>query len=126
VAFDGYIRFKPAVHFSHKRFTYKRIPSMKLTYRRQTYEAPAPIQLAPAAADQPKMKLIYRGHICDYTPRPVVVPEASVMKGTEGTTEGETVTLIYRGHTYQRNLRPLQPYQQPRAINWRWQPTDAS
>jgi hypothetical protein len=92
---------------------------MKLTYRGQTYEAPAPIQLAPAAADQPKMKLIYRGHICDYTPRPVVVPNASA-------TEGETVTLIYLGNTYQRNLRPLQPYQQPRAINWRWQPTEAS
>jgi Domain of unknown function (DUF4278) len=99
---------------------------MKLTYRRQTYKAPAPIQLALAAADQPKMKLIYRGHIYDYTPRPVVVPESSVIKGTEGTTEGETVALIYRGHTYHRNLCPLQPYQQPRAINWRWQPTDAS
>lgn len=87
---------------------------MKLTYRGQIYEVPAPIQLAPAAVDQPKIKLIYRGHTCDYVPRPIVVPEASG-------TESKTVTLIYRGNTYKRNLQPLQPYKQPCAINWRWQ-----
>ncbi len=100
---------------------------MKLTYRGQTYEAPAPVQLAPAAADQPQMKLIYRGHTCDYTPRLAVVPEASVKKGeTESEIRGETVTLTYRGQIYQRNLQIPSPYQKPRAINWRWQPADIS
>ena len=85
---------------------------MKLTFRGNVYEAPAPIQLVSDSTDQPKLKLIYRGHTLDYTPRPVVVSE-------EGETDGQTVTLIYRGNTYERSLQPLNPYQKPHTINWR-------
>jgi Domain of unknown function (DUF4278) len=87
---------------------------MKLTYRGISYEVPAPIQLGSDSTDQPKIKLIYRGNIYDYTPRPVVVSQ-------EDKTDWSTVTLIYRGTTYQRQIQPSKPYQKPRAINWRWQ-----
>ena len=30
--------------------------------------------------------------------------------------------LIYRAYTYEYTPRPVQPYIQPRAINWRYQP----
>jgi len=87
---------------------------MKLTFRGNLYQFPAPIQLVSDSTDQPKIQLIYRGNTLDYTPRPVVVSE-------EVETDGPTVTLIYRGNTYERKLQPLKPYQKPRAINWRWQ-----
>lgn len=83
---------------------------MKLTYRGQTYEIPALSQAGDAA--QPKIKLIYRGHTYDYTPRSVVVPEAAA--------DSKTVTLTYRGSTYERTLPAPKPYQEPRAINWRY------
>lgn len=86
---------------------------MKLTFRGNFYEAPAPIQLVSDSTEQPKIKLIYRGNTLDYTPRPVVVSQ-------EVETDGQTVTLIYRGNTYERKLKPLNPYQKPHAINWRW------
>jgi Domain of unknown function (DUF4278) len=87
---------------------------MTLTYRGISYEVPAPIQLGCDSTDQPKIKLIYRGNIYDYTPSPVVVSQ-------EDKTDWSTVTLIYRGTTYQRQIQPSKPYQKPRAINWRWQ-----
>ena len=87
---------------------------MKLTFRGNSYEVPAPIQLGSDSTDRPKIKLIYRGNTFDYTPRLVVVSE-------EVETDGSTVTLIYRGNTYERKLQPPKPYQKPRAINWRWQ-----
>jgi Domain of unknown function (DUF4278) len=87
---------------------------MKLTYRGNAYEVPAPIQPSSSPTDQPKIKLMYRGNTYDYTPRSIVVSEAD-------TTDWPTVTLIYRGDTYQRKVQPSQPYQKPRAINWRWQ-----
>lgn len=59
-------------------------------------------------------KLIYRGNTFDYIPRPVVV-------SAEEQTDWQTVTLIYRGNTYERKLPPPKPYQKPHAINWRWQ-----
>jgi Domain of unknown function (DUF4278) len=86
---------------------------MKLTFRGHAYEVPAPIQLGSVSTDQPKIKLIYRGHTYDYTPHPVVVPEAVE-------TDGSTMTLIYRGTTYKQTLTP-KFYQQSRAINWRYQ-----
>ncbi len=86
---------------------------MKLTFRGNSYETSAPIQLASDSTDQPKIKLVYRGHTLDYTSRPVVVSE-------EVETDGPTVTLIYRGNTYERKLQPPKPYQKPHAINWRW------
>jgi hypothetical protein len=64
--------------------------------------------------EQPRIKLIYRGNIFYYTPCLPVFPEKLVA-------DGEIVTLIYRGSTYQRRLSSDQPYQKPRAINWRWQ-----
>jgi hypothetical protein len=85
---------------------------MKLTYRGISYEVSAPVQLSSDSTEQPKIKLIYRGNTIDYVP-PVVV---SVDK-----TDWPTATLIYRGNTYQRKIQPPQPYQKPRAINWRWQ-----
>lgn len=86
---------------------------MKLTFRGNAYEISAPIQPGSDSTDQPK-KLIYRGNTYNYTPRSVVVSEVD-------TTGWKTVTLIYRGNTYKRKVQPPQPYQKPRAINWRYQ-----
>lgn len=87
---------------------------MKLTFRGHAYQAPAPNQLGSTSTDQPKIKLIYRGHTYDYTPRPAIVSE---------TIEPDklVVTLIYRGNTYEYNLRSSRTYQKPRTISWRWQ-----
>ncbi len=85
---------------------------MKLTYRGQAYEVPASAQAS--STEQPEIKLIYRGHTYDYTPRPALSSESVVANAT-------TVTLIYRGITHQHSLPALKPYQQPRAINWRYQ-----
>ncbi len=87
---------------------------MKLSFRGNSYEVPAPTEPVADSTDRPKFKLIYRGYTYDYTPPPVVVSE-------EVETDGPTVTLIYRGNTYERKLPPPKPYQKPRAINWRWQ-----
>jgi Domain of unknown function (DUF4278) len=86
---------------------------MKLTYRNTSYEVSAPIQPKSNAKDQPKIKLFYRSNTFDYNPPPVVTSE-------EDQTDWPTVTLIYRGTTYQRKIQPPKPYQKPRAINWRW------
>ncbi|GFE71061.1 DUF4278 domain-containing protein [Chroococcus sp. FPU101] len=87
---------------------------MKLTFRGNSYNVPAPIQLGSDSTEQPKIKLIYRGNVYYYTPRPVVVSE-------KVETDQPTVTLIYRGNTYERQLLGSMPYQKPHAINWRWQ-----
>lgn len=86
---------------------------MKLPFRLNLSEVPAPIQLASDSTAH-QMKLIYRGNTFYYIPRPVVV------SGKVETEDESTVTLIYRGNTYERKLKPLKPYQEPRAINWRW------
>lgn len=83
---------------------------MKLIYRGNAYEVSAPSQFGSNSTDQPKIKLIYRGHTFDYASRPVVVSE-------EIATKRSTVTLVYRGNTYERELQASKPY----AINWRWQ-----
>jgi Domain of unknown function (DUF4278) len=87
---------------------------MKLTYRGNAYEIPAPIQPGSDSTDRPQIKLIYRGHTYYTTPRHVVVSE-------EDKTDWQTVTLIYRGNTYERKLQSPKPDRKPRAINWRWQ-----
>jgi Domain of unknown function (DUF4278) len=87
---------------------------MQLKFRDSSYEIPAPIQPRCDSIDQPKIKLIYRGHTYYATPRPVVVSQ-----GAE--TAEPTTTLIYRGNTYEYQSRPLKLYQKPRAINWRYQ-----
>lgn len=86
---------------------------MTLTYRGNTYETPAPIQLGSDSTDRLPIKLIYRGHTYYYIPRPVI-------SFAEIETDEPTITLIYRGSTYKRKLRATKPYQKPRAINWRW------
>jgi Domain of unknown function (DUF4278) len=85
----------------------------KLCYRGNAYEVPSPIQSDAKITNQPKIKLIYRGHIYYVTPRPVVEPTAIAA-------DEPTVTLIYRGNTYQRKRPSLPPYQTPRALNC-WQ-----
>ncbi len=61
--------------------------------------------------DQPKIRL--RGSVFVYSPKPIITTED---KGIEGS----TITLIYRGNTYERKLQFPKSYQQPRALNWRW------
>ncbi len=90
---------------------------MKLTFRGHPYNLPTPIRLGSVATDQPKIKLIYRGHTYDYTPYPVMVSEAVEM-------DKSTVILIYRGNAYERQIQSQKPYQKPRAINWRYQPVE--
>jgi Domain of unknown function (DUF4278) len=87
---------------------------MKLPFRGYSYEVPAPIPRGYASKNKSQMKLIYRGEVYNYTPRPVVISGAVEP-------EGMTVTLIYRGNTYERKLRSPKAYQEPRAINWRYQ-----
>lgn len=86
---------------------------MKLTYRGHAYKLPTLIQLGSNSTNQPKIKLIYRGHTYYSTPRPVVVSDAV-------TTDSSTVTLMYRGNTYKRKVPFLKSYQQLRATNWRY------
>lgn len=87
---------------------------MKLTYRGNSYEMPAPMQSVSDSTDRPKIKLTYRG--CTYysTPHSMMVSEAA-------TSDWKTVTLTYRGNTYDRQLPLLQPHQPSHAINWRYQ-----
>lgn len=87
---------------------------MKLNYRGNAYNIPASIHFDSDSADHPKQKLTYRGLVYDYTPRPAAVPEAF-------DPDAPTVTLIYRGVTFDRQLRSPKPYQMPRAMNWRYQ-----
>jgi hypothetical protein len=86
---------------------------MKLTYRGNFYEVPAPSLMGEDSTDQPKIKLIYRGDTYNYTPLPIAVSEKM-------TIDQPTVTLIYRGTTYERKLQPAKPYQKSSAVNWRW------
>jgi hypothetical protein len=78
---------------------------------------PTPIQFKSNHQARSKVKLIYRGEVFYAIRTPQVVEEVEQ--------EGKTIELIYHGHTYQRKLAPPQPYQKPRALNWRWQ-TDTS
>ena len=77
-------------------------------YRGSTYERELPTSLPKTNGTTTTFS--YRGSTYDcQLPIPAVE------------TEEKTVVLIYRGHTYERKLPHPQPYQQPRAINWRWQ-----
>ena len=70
---------------------------MKLTYRGNSYEVPAPISLDYDFTEQSKIKLIYRGNTLDYIPRPVVSWELDK-------TDCPTMNLIYRGNNYELTL----------------------
>lgn len=77
---------------------------MKLTFRGNVYEPPAPRQIGSNSldsnsTDQPKIKLLYRGNAFDYIPCSVTVSE-------QIKTDEPTVTLIYRGNAYKRRLHP--------------------
>mgnify|MGYP002777053077 FL=1 len=90
---------------------------MKLLYRGIPYEVSNNNQSAPSSCDttpQNKVRLIYRGLTYEYEPQARLSSEALP-------SDAPTVTLMYRGQAYQRKLFPVQPYQQPRALNWRWQ-----
>jgi Domain of unknown function (DUF4278) len=81
--------------------------TIALCYRGNTYERE--LTAPPVETNGKTTTLTYRGHTYERElPTPAVA------------TEGQTVTLIYRGHTYERKLQCPQPYQQPRALNWRW------
>ena len=73
---------------------------MKLTYRGNSYEVPAPIELDYDSTEQPKIQLIYRGNSLDYIPCPVVNWELDK-------TDCSTVDLIYRGNSYERKLQAI-------------------
>jgi hypothetical protein len=64
--------------------------------------------------DRPKVQLIYRGSVFNYTRSPITIDRTD-------RSNWQIVNLICKGHTYERKLPPPQPYQKPRALNWRWQ-----
>lgn len=73
---------------------------MKLTYRGNFYQVPAPIQFDSNSIEQPKIKLIYRGNAIDYISCPVAIRELDK-------TVCPTVKLTYRGNNYERKLQPI-------------------
>jgi hypothetical protein len=80
---------------------------MQLTYRGINYAPSNEVEV-------PKVvKLIYRGVTVERTVAPVSPAVVS--------TTGNPIHLIYRGVTYTRPATPAPTYQQPRAINWRYQ-----
>jgi hypothetical protein len=87
---------------------------IQLNYLSNAYKVPIPTQDGFDLAEQPKIKLIFRGYIIDHVPSPVVVLETDK-------TDWTMVTLVCRGYTFNRKIHLPQPYQKPRAINWRWQ-----
>ena len=58
------------------------------------------------------MKLIYRGHVYDYTP--ALVPPYR---------KPRALNWRYHpwGEQYECKPAPIRPYRQPRALNWRYQ-----
>ena len=58
------------------------------------------------------MQLIYRGHIYEYTPRPV-----------QSYVKPRALNWRYQpaGENFENTPGSIQPYIQPRAINWRYQ-----
>jgi hypothetical protein len=86
---------------------------MKLLYRGISYEAPSQQAPLSESTSQQKVRLIYRGSSYEYQPQTRQISELP--------DNALTVTLMYRGQTYQRKLALATSYQQPRALNWRWQ-----
>ena len=62
--------------------------------------------------DATSLKLIYRGHIYNYTPRPVQPYRKPHALNWRWQTPGEN---------YKSTDRPILPYCPPRALNWRFQ-----
>ncbi len=83
---------------------------MKLTVRNNSYAGAS----TTARNLEVKFKFIYRGQIFYRTPRLITVDRSN--QKCIG-----IVILTYRGNSYERKLYAHPPYQQPRAINWRWQ-----
>jgi hypothetical protein len=73
-----------------------------------------PTQFGFNTLNPPKTQLVYRGNTYNYTPPLRVICTAD-------RTNWPTVTLTYRGTTYERKIQPARAYRKPRAINWRWQ-----
>jgi hypothetical protein len=76
---------------------------MKLTYRGNSYEVPDSNLLGFDAANQPKIKLMYRGDTYDYNPGPMKVSETI-------TANQPSLKLIYRGMIYERKLQLAKAY----------------
>jgi hypothetical protein len=83
--------------------THQEIKTMQLTYRGNQY---TPCNQVEALHT---VQIIYRGTTIERTLNSVAVLEE------------RPTQLIYRGVAYTRPATPVTPYQQPRAINWRYQ-----
>jgi hypothetical protein len=75
--------------------------------------------MTSSSQSQLRFKLIYRGNIFYRDAQPIISTKINSTKINE--LDEPTITLIYRGNTYERRLKPPKPYQKPRTINWRWQ-----
>jgi hypothetical protein len=88
--------------------------TMQLTHQEIEQEKFEHLQMTSGEQAPSKIRLFYRGNIFDYAPPARVEPEESAV-------DWPIATLSYRGQSYTRKIKPPQPYQKPRAINWRWQ-----
>jgi Domain of unknown function (DUF4278) len=70
---------------------------MKLTYRGNTCEVSAPIQLRSDSSMQPQSKVIYRGKRYDLISSTAVISEVDK-------TNCPVATLCYHGNVYQRKI----------------------
>jgi len=82
---------------------------MNLTYRGNAYTVPTSVHSSSDCENQPKQKLIYRGQMYNYAPPAAEVPKAFAPNEL-------TVTLIYRGVTFERQICSPKPAQTPHAI----------
>jgi hypothetical protein len=87
---------------------------MKLTFRGNSYESSAPMQISFDSTDRSSVKLLYRGNAY-YTTSPSAIASQALA------TDEPRVTLIYRGNSYERKLQSLKPDRKSRAIDWRYQ-----
>lgn len=85
----------------------------KLTYRGQSYESTS---VSAVSAPVKPIILSYRGVKFEYQPQAVSAPLSCEIP-QDGR---KPVKLIYRGQNFDIMPPVLQPYRQPRAMNWRF------
>lgn len=88
-----------------------------VSYDLSTSTHPIPNPSASTRMSQPtgfqhSPRLSYRG--IPYQSQPQLAPKVAIA-------HTQPVTLVYRGQPYQIQRPTARPYQQPRALNWRWQ-----
>jgi hypothetical protein len=88
---------------------------MQLLYRGIAYESDHPSTQNPKMPPQREVRLTYRGHSYDYQPQPQPVDQIVP-------SDVRSMTLMYRGQTYQRQVLAPRDRQPSRSINWHWQP----